>query len=856
MTVGAIGAGRRSAQWPLSLRLALRELRAGLGGFYVFIGCVALGVAVITAVAALSDGVRTSFERQGEKILGGDVAVARTHKRASAEELTWLSARGRVSETATLRAMARTLDGNEQALIELKPVDQAYPLFGEVRLRDGKALGPAIHQTGGAVLEPILLERLKVVVGDRIRIGNIDLPVTGVIEAEPDAIGDRTTFGPRVMISTATLDKTGLVQPGTLIRWRYAVRLTEGRTPPADLDRFRDAFQKAWPEAGVTVTDRREPSPRVSETLDRLKQFLTLIGLTALLVGGVGVANSVSTFIDKRRRVVATMKSLGAGSVLVFKVFLAQVTLIALIGIAAGLIVGDLVPWAVVRWYGSALPIEPQVGLSGASIAIATAYGLLVSLLFALWPLGRAANIHAAVLFREDADRRGVWPPRAVTGAIAVTAAALVALAVASSEQWKMALYFCFGLAGLLAVFFAVGTLLASGARRLPRPRTPELALALGNIGGPEGLTRAVVMSLGIGLSLLVTVALCSAAIVEELTARVPAQSPSYFVLDLPRGELETFRKTVTDLAPGAIMQEVPMLRGRLVRLNDTPVDQIKAPPEAQWVLNGDRGLTFSETVPEGSEIVAGSWWPKDDTGEPLVSFEAALAKNLGLKLGDTVTVNVLGRNVTARISSLRDVKWESLAINFVMVFSPRTLQAAPYNLLATVTLPEGTPLATEAEIARALGRTLPAVTAIRVKDAIDSFNAIVAKVLTAVRVAGSVTLLAGALVLAGALATAQRRRIQQSVVLKVVGATRVRILMSHAIEYALLSAVSATLAVGLGTATAWGITTYLIKVPFVFTVGAVAQALGLALALVLTFGGIGTWMVLKAPAVPYLRSE
>jgi putative ABC transport system permease protein len=306
----------------------------------------------------------------------------------------------------------------------------------------------------------------------------------------------------------------------------------------------------------------------------------------------------------------------------------------------------------------------------------------------------------------------------------------------------------------------------------------------------------------------------------------------------------------------GAVLEEAPMLRGRLVRLNDVPVEEVQAPPEAQWVLNGDRGLSYADEVPRGSRVIAGDWWPKDYDGDPLVSFEADLASKLGLKIGDKVTVNVLGRNVTATISNLREVKWESLAINFVMLFSPNTLAGAPHNLLVTIALPNDTSLATEGAVIRELGQVYPSITAIRVKDVLETFNGVFAKVMTAVRVAGSVTLLAGALVLAGALATAQRRRILEAVILKTLGATRRRIMTAHFLEYALLSGVTALFAVGLGTLAAAIVVTQLMHIAFTFSVAAVALALGLSMGLVFLFGGAGTWAVLRAPAVPYLRSE
>jgi putative ABC transport system permease protein len=659
------------------------------------------------------------------------------------------------------------------------------------------------------------------------------------------------------LISLDALDKTGLVRPGTLIRWRYSLKLDPDRSASEDeLLELRKSISSELSESGFTIRDRRDPSPQVSQVLDRLRQFLTLIGLTALLVGGVGVANAVATFIDKRRRVIATMKSIGATSRMVFAIFLVQIAVVAVIGIAIGLLLGTLLPIILNRLYGDILPIQTEITVSALSILSASVYGFAVAMLFTIWPLGRVERVSASVLFRDEVAPERSWPRNWVVGVTIALGLTLIAFALFTSDSKRIALYFCGGLAVMFAVFVALGAAVTWVARRIPRPRPPELALAVGNLGAPGGLTRSVVLSLGAGLSLLVAVALADASLVKELSERLPVRSPDYFVLDIPKTDYQAIAALVQGEVPGTVIEDAPMLRGRLVRLNGTPVEQINAPPEAQWVLNGDRGLSYSDTVPEGSKVKAGEWWDANYAGEPLVSFEVELAEKLGLKLGDTVTVNILGRNVTARIANLREVKWESLAINFVMVFSPNTLKGAPHNLLATISLPPGTPMATEAQVVRTLGRAFPSVTAIRVKDVLDAFNAVFTKVMTAIRVAGSVTLLAGALVLAGALATAQRRRILEAVILKTLGVTRRRVLTSHVLEYVLLAAVTALFAVALGSVAAWIAVTEVMKIPFSFSLSAVALALALSTGLVLLFGGVGTWAVLRAPAVPFLRSE
>ncbi len=836
---------------------ALRELRGGLRGFYVFVACVALGVAVIAGVGTLTDALRAGFERQGETLLGGDVALSRSHRRAEPAELAWMKSRGHVSETATLRAMARRTDASEQVMVELKGVDKAYPLVGSLTLGDGASVDAALRTGPGVVVDPILLERLGLKIGDRMQLGNATVEIRATVAAEPDKLTDRLTFGPRVFVSIDTLPETGLAGPGSLVRWRYALSLNGAGGENGGLVKFRDEVKAQFPDGGFTIADRRDPHPQVTRTLERLRQFLTLIGLTALLVGGVGVANAVATFIDRRRKIIATFKSLGATSGTIFTVHLIQVLLIAGIGVAIGLAAGVVLPWVMSFALADALPIQAEIGVHPASLLIAASYGFLVALLFALWPLGRAELVRAAVLFREDVGPEGrVWPRTRIIVATIAVAAALLALALATSDSKRIALYFCLSVVGIFAVFLVLGIGITALARHLPRPRNTELGLALRSIGAPGGLTRSVILSLGTGLSLLVAVALANASIVSELSSRLPQNSPDYFILDVPSAELAPLVDLVQRETPAAHINSAPMLRGRLVRLNDIPVDQISAAPESAWVLTGDRGLTFADDVPEGSTVTKGAWWPADYAGEPLVSFEAELAKGLGLHIGDTVTVNVLGRNLTARIANLREVRWESLAINFVMVFSPNTLRGAPHNLLATISLPADIPLAAEAGLAKSIGKAHPAVTTLRVKDAINAFNSIYDRIMTAVRMAGGVTLAAGALVLAGALATAQRRRIQQAVILKALGATRARILRAHLFEYALLAAVTALLAVALGGIAAWIAVTQVMDLPFAFSWTAVAQALGASLLLVAVLGGLGTSRVLRARPVPYLRGE
>ncbi|MCH9808985.1 MAG: FtsX-like permease family protein [Alphaproteobacteria bacterium] len=843
---------------PLALRLAGRQMRGGIEGFVVFMLCVALGVMVIAAIGALANALVAGLERQGRQIIGGDIALSRMHTPATQAERSKLDAVGTISETSTMRVMARTLNGDDQILASLKSVDRNYPLVGKLELRDGAAKNASLAGASAAV-EPILLERLGIKVGDQFQLGSIPVTARAIIDKQPDGLLDRLTYGPRILVSTDTLKKTGLAAPGALIRWRYAIGLHE--TDPSGssaqaLDHARAELKQGLAKGGFIVVDRTDPSPQIRRTLERLRQFLTLIGLTALIVGGVGIANAVANFVDRRRRTIATMKSVGAKNRTILAVFMTQILVVTLMGIAIGLVAGVSIPAILANVFGDSLPISPVISISASNLLAAAGYGLLVALLFSLWPLGRAELISPAVLFRDQVGQARVVPRWPIIVATVVIAILLASLAIFSSDTPHIAAYFAGALVLILLVFYGLGHLVTFVARRLPRPKMPELAIALGSIAAPGGLARTVVLSLGAGLSMLVAVALTDASLVSELTGKLPQNAPDYFLLDIPKGEADGFKALVAEKIKGVKIQEAPMLRGRLVALAGKKTEDVKPPVDAEWVLRGDRGITYAKSVPPGSKIVEGKWWEENYSGTPLVSFEVDLARMLGLGIGDEITVNVLGRDITAKIANLRQLDWDSLSINFVMVFSPNTLQGAPSNQLATINLPEDIDLPTEAAAMRAISKAYPTVTSIRVRDAVDSFNKVFARIMTAIRVAGGVTLLAGALVLAGALATAQRRRILEAVILKALGATRRRILTAHAIEYLLLAALTAVFAILLGGLASWIALSQVLDIPFVFSWFAIAQALLLSIALVVVFGGLGTWQVLQARPVPYLKSE
>lgn len=849
----------RGPRLPLSLalRFALREMRGGLKGFYIFIACIALGVAAISGVASVSRALVEGISAEGTTILGGDMSFRLIHRTADDAELAWLRETGEVSRIATLRAMARVAESGEQTLVELKAVDSAFPLYGEMRLEEGKALEDALAPRDGfhgAVVEPELLVRLGLEKGDTISLGRATIRIADTIVAEPDRLSDGINFGPRMIVSDAGLAASQLVQPGSLVRWIYRLRLPAGTTA-TDIEGIESQANERFPLAGWRIQSRANAAPGLQRNIGRLAQFLTLVGLTALVVGGVGVANAVRAYLDAKRPVIATFRCLGADGDFVFRVYLFQILFLAGLGIAAGLVLGMAIPFAAASFLAAVIPVNAVAAIYPAELGLGVVYGGLTALAFALWPLGRAHDVAPSLLFRDDVSAARRIPRLRYVLATLVAVSALAGLAVVLSGDLRISLTYVGATILVFLLLMLIARLIMSVARRLPAPRGAELRLALANIHRPGALTPSVVLSLGLGLSLLVALALIDGNLRRELATTITAEAPSFFFLDVQQGEREAFDALLAREAPGAKIDGAPMLRGRISAVNGVPSDQIVASEGGAWVLRGDRGITYAATKPDNAVLTEGAWWAEDHSGTPLVSFEADAASDLGLKLGDTITVNVLGRELTATIANFRRVEWESLAINFVMVFSPNTFAGAPHTHLRTLAYPDGGGDAREFALLKTLSAQFPTVTAVRVKDAIEQVNSLVEQLAWAIRAAASVTLVASVLVLGGALAAGHHHRVYDAVILKTLGATRARLIKSFALEYAMLGLVTATFAVIAGTLAASFVLVEIMDASFTFLP---ATAIGAALAaLVLTvgFGLIGTWQVLGRKPAPVLRN-
>jgi putative ABC transport system permease protein len=836
---------------PLAFRFARRELRHGLRGFGIFLACLTLGVAAIAGVGSLAAAVDAGLKTDARVVLGGDAEFHLINREATPEQRAAISHGGAVSETAQMRAMARTPDGDRRSLIELKAVDGAYPLYGAVTLDPAQALPQALGEVDGhwgAVVDPALLARLGVKLGDTIRVGDGDFVIRAALTREPDLGGNMLIFGPRVMVTMAGLDATGLLQPGALVSHSYRLRAGPG----IELAPFVAGVVAAFPDAGWRVRDFRNATPSVEQFVDRVTMFLTLVGLTALLVGGVGIGNAVRGYLAGKTATIATLKCLGAPAGLIARIYLVQIMALALAGIVLGLVIGAVAPPLIAPFIAAELPAEAQIGLYPVPLAVAAGFGVLVTLGFSLWPLGRAREISAASLFRDLVAPELRRPPWLYLAAIAASGIALAGLAIGVSPERMIALWFVLGAAATLLAFQLAALLVMAAARRIRGIRRPGLRLALANLHRPGAPTGSIVLSLGIGLTVLVAIALIQGNLVREVREALPQAAPSYFFLDIQPNQVGDFDRLMKTTPGVTGFDRVPSLRGRIMAVNGVPIEQVKVAPGARWATASERGLTYAANPPRGSRVVAGEWWPADYSGPPLISFDADLARGMGLAVGDTLTVNLLGRDVTARIANLRSIDWTSLGINFAIIFAPGTLEGAPQTHIATArTTPEA-----EDAVERAVTDRFPNVSAIRVKDALDAIARILEQIGVAVRITAAITLVAGTLVLAGAVAAGHRRRVYDAVVLKVLGATRGDIGGVFLLEYGLLGLITAAIAGAIGSIAAYFLLTEVMHASWLFMPAAVLGTTVVAVLLTLVVGFAGTWRALGVKPAPLLRNE
>ncbi len=794
----------------LAWTFAKRELRGGLHGFRIFLACLALGVAAIAAVGTVRASIQSGLEAEGAALLGGDAVVRFTYRFADDDERAWMSSiANHVSETTDFRSMVVVnRDTVERGLTQVQAVDDLYPLIGETTLDPPMPLaqafaGDATHP--GAVLERVLADRLGLTTGDTFNLGDQTFTLSAILVSYPDNSGGGFGLGPRTLVLLADLEDSGLLATGTLMESNYRLDLPDD----ADLAALETEAETKFADSGLRWRDARAGAPGVARFVDRIGAFLILIGLSGLAVGGVGVSSAVRSYLSGKAPVIAILKTLGATRSTIFMTYFFQIGILTLVGVAFGLILGAAVPLAFAPIIEARLPIPSDFTLHAAPLFEAAIYGILAALIFTLWPLARSEDIKPATLFRDAFGAGNTLPAVKYLVATLLLLATLVGTAIIFSGTAFLTLWTAGGILfalTLLVAAAAVARWTAGRFRRLSGGR-PALRAALNSIGARGGETTSVVLSLGLGLSVLSAVGQIDGNLRGSIANELPDVAPSYFFVDIQPDQIDGFRARLDNDPKVSEYEAAPMLRGIITQINGIPARDVTD----HWVLRGDRGITYSAEPGDGTIITEGEWWPDDYTGPALISFAAEEGAEMGLKIGDTITTNILGRDIVATIASFREVSFEDAGMGFIMSMNPAALQGAPHSWISTV---YSDPSA-EAAILRDLATSYPNITAIRVRDAIDQVVQLLGGISAATRYGALATLVTGFLVLIGAAAAGIRARTYEAAVLKTLGASRATILLSFALRSALLGLAAGLVALAAGIAGGWAVSTFIMESDF-----------------------------------------
>ena len=793
----------------LATKFARRELRGGLRGFRLFLACLALGVAAIAAVGSVRSGIEAGLSREGAALLGGDAELELTYRFATEVELAWMEGNATaVSEVAEFRSMAAA--GDDRALTQVKAVDGLYPLVGSVELAPDIALADALSVEDGlpgGVMERALIDRLGLSIGDTFALGTQSFILRAEITREPDSAGSGFALGPRTLVTRDSLAASGLLSAGTLYNSKYRLTLP----PEASIPELEAEAEETFANSGMRWRDASNGAPGVTRFVERLSSFLILVGLSGLAVGGVGVSAAVRSYLARKTEVIATLRALGADRATIFQTYFIQIGILSLLGVAIGVVLGAAVPIALAPVLEARLPIPSAFAIFPEPLIEAGLYGLLTAFIFTLWPLARTDRVRAATLFRDSWDGASRLPALPFILATGFAIAALVGLAGWFSGNWWLTLWTLGGIAGALALLSLAAFLIRIAARALShrlrgRPRWRWAMAAIGGTGEGAG---AVVLSLGLGLSVLAAVGQIDGNLRQAIAGNLPDVAPSYFFVDIQKEQMPGYTERLKNDPAVSRIDSAPMLRGVVTMINGRPAAETGGD---HWALRGDRGLTYAAQPGETAIITKGQWWDADYTGPPQISVAAEEADEIGLSLGDTLTVNVLGRDITGTITSFQEVDFSNAGIGFVFTMNPSALEGAPHTFISTVYAePEA-----EAQILRDLASQFPNITAIRVKDALARVADVLGGLAAATSYGAAATLLTGFLVLIGAAAAGADARTYEAAMLKTMGASRRMIAASFILRAGILGFAAGAVALLAGALGGWAVSNFVMETDYI----------------------------------------
>jgi putative ABC transport system permease protein len=839
--------------------LAFAETRGAGKRFLFFVICLAIGVGAVMTIKSTSDIMEQAILGESKSLLAADIEIKSSWPQSEADRAYQKTALPK-SEFQFLRevhAMARfpSAQGkrNGSLLVELKSVPTEpplYPYYGILKTKPARAVNELLSGSG-ALVDPSFLLKTKLKVGDTFQLGSVTARINGIIEGEPDRISLAFSLGPRVMVSNATLDQSQLIAPGSRIRYKTLIRLPEDVNPDQAVTRLEFGLK----DKGMSIRTYRDMESNLTSSVDRMGKYLGSVGVIALLMGGIGIAMIIRTFMAQKLDTIAILNCLGATSRTVFRVYLLQAVLLGLIGSGLGVGIGYGLQYLLPAKMSGLLNLQFEPGFLWIPAVQSLSLGIMTTLLFTLWPLIRAVRTRPLRLFRHIADEeelaKGSRRQRWIMGAL--FALGLAAIIIWQAESVQRGLVFLIALVVATGLLAGISALLLKALRTLPPSKRMTRRYGLANLYRPNNQAVSIITALGIGIMLVLTIRLVQMDMIAMLNKNTDIKPPNFFFIDIQKNQNELFSKVVHQTAPDAKLELTPLVRSRLHSINDRKIEtwQYKNKHEEEWFINREFVLTYMEDEPPtDNTITEGRWWTREESKQALVSLEEDAARRLGATLGSKITVDIQGIPITAEVTSIRKVSWRNIRTNFYMIFSPGALAKAPVTYVGTVSLDPAQEMALQVAVVNAL----PNLTALSTRDIVNTVESVVNKLLTLVDFMSAFAIVSGLFILSGAIASTKFRRMKESAILKTLGAKRSVVASILGYEYAMLGVIAATIGVLLSTGLSWAVMEYIVKSDWHLRVGPLGWALLTAIILTTVTGIVSSLDVLRNKPIHTLR--
>lgn len=824
----------------ITSKIAFREIVGGYKKLIVFYLCVFLSVGVIMTVAQLSENLSQKINYDAKKIFGGDIKVTNVNYALREQEIELLKQFGKVSYNAQLRAMAKL--GESFRVVELKGVDKEYPLLGVVSTENNTAMPLSI---GEAIVGQELKVTFDINIGDIINLGGIDFKVVDFITAEPDWLVSSLRIGPKVIANVESLEQAKLLIPGSLVQYNYTIILNN----QAELQNTVSEIKEKIPQA--FTTDYIKGSTAIQNSISRLEFFLMLAAISNLMICGVGIAVSTKRFLETKSVHIAILKSIGASKSRVLSCYAQLLALLTIDAATTAAIVSSLVCYFLVPYLNHFVELDIDFTFYWMPILKGYIFGLVAAFCFAMPALISSISIKPATLFRSFSPLLLLKDTKSLAIYFIFGIFLFIAILINASDTVFATLYVCISMVAI-ASFFYVAKLIQSLASKL-RSSKPWVNLALKNLHRPQSPLPTIIVSLSLSLTVLISLQNVDYNMKTLLEESIPSKAPSLFLIDINKSDYTDLFKLLTKYDGISDIVFKPSVQGLITKVNGVPVEKIKIDESAKWAVGNHRRLSYANIKPDNNDIVMGKWWEEGYHGEPLVSVDQRIFNGMHLSLGDKITFNIGGDEITAKVANTRKIDYTTFNINFAFILSPNVIESFPLSFFATLKAPDKE---TEFKILGDVAKQFPTVISIRTDEGLDEAYKQITNIIIAIDIIVIVSLVAGFIVLIGAFLATEESRKYDTVVFKMLGSTKAYIMRGYLFEWALATLLSCLVAAFAGSIGGYLILEYYTDFTNKIAYQEITEIIGFTLIIVLLTVIATNYRILSTKPMEILKNE